>query len=132
MEPEDGLIAIGSGGPFAQSAAMALMAETDLDAESIVKRSLSIAGDICIYTNHNHIIETMEILVSMTPAQIVQELINIVGQSSAKRAVAIALRNRWRRMQLPAEMAQEITPKNILLIGPTAWVKPRSLDVSPG
>ena len=61
MEPEDGLIAIGSGGPFAQSAAMALMAETDLDAESIVKRSLSIAGDICIYTNHNHIIETMEI-----------------------------------------------------------------------
>ena len=56
---------------------------------------------------------------SMTPAQIVQELDkHIVGQS-AKRAVAIALRNRWRRMQLPAEMAQEITPKNILLIGPT-------------
>lgn len=56
----------------------------------------------------------------MTPAQIVQELDkHIVGQSSAKRAVAIALRNRWRRMQLPAEMAQEITPKNILLIGPT-------------
>ena len=57
---------------------------------------------------------------SMTPAQIVQELDkHIVGQSSAKRAVAIALRNRWRRMQLSAEMAQEITPKNILLIGPT-------------
>ena len=57
---------------------------------------------------------------SMTPAQIVLELDkHIVGQSSAKRAVAIALRNRWRRMQLPAEMAQEITPKNILLIGPT-------------
>ena len=57
---------------------------------------------------------------SMTPAQIVQELDkHIVGQSSAKRAVAIALRNRWRRMQLPTEMAQEITPKNILLIGPT-------------
>ena len=56
---------------------------------------------------------------SMTPAQIVQELDkHIVGQSSAKRAVAIALRNRWRRMQLSAEMAQEITPKNILLIGP--------------
>ena len=73
-----------------------------MDAESIVKRSLSIAGDICIYTNHNHIIETMEILVSMTPAQIVQELDkHIVGQSSAKRAVAIALRNRWRRMQPP-------------------------------
>ena len=60
MEPEDGLIAIGSGGPFAQSAAMALMAETDLGAEAIVKRALTIAGDICIYTNHNHIIETME------------------------------------------------------------------------
>lgn len=61
MEPEDGLIAIGSGGPFAQSAARALLDETDLEAERIVKRALTIAGDICIYTNHNHIIETMEI-----------------------------------------------------------------------
>ncbi|MCF6225846.1 MAG: ATP-dependent protease ATPase subunit HslU [Xanthomonadales bacterium] len=57
---------------------------------------------------------------SMTPREIVQELDkHIIGQSDAKRAVAIALRNRWRRMQLPLELRDEITPKNILMIGPT-------------
>lgn len=60
IEPENDLIAIGSGGAFAQSAARALLENTDLDAESIVKKGLSIAGDICIYTNHNHSIETLE------------------------------------------------------------------------
>ncbi len=57
---------------------------------------------------------------SMTPREIVQELDrHIVGQHDAKRAVAIALRNRWRRMQLPAELRNEVMPKNILMIGPT-------------
>lgn len=57
---------------------------------------------------------------SMTPREIVHELDkHIVGQQSAKRAVAIALRNRWRRQQVPADMRGEITPKNILMIGPT-------------
>jgi ATP-dependent HslUV protease ATP-binding subunit HslU len=57
---------------------------------------------------------------SLTPQQIVEELNhNIVGQNTAKRAVAIALRNRWRRSQVEGEMRQEITPKNILMIGPT-------------
>ncbi len=57
---------------------------------------------------------------SMTPREIVHELDkHIVGQANAKRAVAIALRNRWRRMQVPADMRNEITPKNILMIGPT-------------
>jgi ATP-dependent HslUV protease ATP-binding subunit HslU len=57
---------------------------------------------------------------SMTPREIVHELDkHIVGQQNAKRAVAIALRNRWRRMQVPEEMRGEITPKNILMIGPT-------------
>lgn len=57
---------------------------------------------------------------NMTPREIVQELDkHIIGQNSAKRAVAIALRNRWRRMQLPEAMRNEITPKNILMIGPT-------------
>lgn len=60
IEPENGLIAIGSGGPFAQSAATALMDETDLSARDIVEKSLHIAGDICIYTNHNQTIETLE------------------------------------------------------------------------
>ncbi|UVE18249.1 ATP-dependent protease ATPase subunit HslU [Pseudomonas sp. LS44] len=56
----------------------------------------------------------------MTPREIVHELNrHIIGQDDAKRAVAIALRNRWRRMQLPAELRQEVTPKNILMIGPT-------------
>lgn len=56
----------------------------------------------------------------MTPREIVHELDNhIIGQQSAKRAVSIALRNRWRRMQLPIELRQEVTPKNILMIGPT-------------
>jgi ATP-dependent HslUV protease ATP-binding subunit HslU len=56
----------------------------------------------------------------MTPREIVHELDkHIIGQQDAKRAVAIALRNRWRRMQLPEELRAEITPKNILMIGPT-------------
>ena len=57
---------------------------------------------------------------AMTPQEIVQELDkHIIGQQAAKRAVAIALRNRWRRMQIPEPMRHEITPKNILMIGPT-------------
>lgn len=58
--------------------------------------------------------------VTMTPKEIVSELDKfIIGQDEAKRAVAIALRNRWRRMQLPEDLRREITPKNILMIGPT-------------
>ncbi|WP_049723503.1 ATP-dependent protease subunit HslV [Gilvimarinus polysaccharolyticus] len=60
IQPEDDLIAIGSGGAFAQSAARALLDNTDLDPGSIVNKSLNIAGDICIYTNHNQTIETLE------------------------------------------------------------------------
>src|SRR6056300_407560 len=57
---------------------------------------------------------------TMTPREIVHELNrHIVGQDSAKRSVAIALRNRWRRMQLDEELRNEISPKNILMIGPT-------------
>jgi len=59
-------------------------------------------------------------MTQMTPREIVQELDkHIVGQDKAKRAVAIALRNRWRRMQVPGALRHEITPKNILMIGPT-------------
>jgi ATP-dependent HslUV protease subunit HslV len=60
IEPEDGLMAIGSGGPFAQSAATALIQNTDLSARDIVEKGLNIAADICIYTNHNLTIETLE------------------------------------------------------------------------
>ena len=59
-------------------------------------------------------------MTDLSPKAIVAALDrHIIGQADAKRAVAIALRNRWRRMQLPAEMAQDVTPKNILMIGPT-------------
>src|ERR1700754_3966670 len=63
---------------------------------------------------------TTSTIQSLTPRQIVAELDKyVVGQHQAKRAVAIALRNRMRRQRLPAEMAEEVTPKNILMIGPT-------------
>ncbi len=60
LEPEHGLIAIGSGGPYAQAAAKALLDETELSPKIIISKALSIAADICIYTNHNHTIETLE------------------------------------------------------------------------
>jgi ATP-dependent HslUV protease subunit HslV len=60
VEPEHDLIAIGSGGPYAQSAARALFENTDLDARSIVEKGLAIAADICVYTNHQRTIEVLE------------------------------------------------------------------------
>ena len=60
IEPEEGLIAIGSGGPYAQSAARALLMHTELSAREIVDTSLNIAGDICIYTNRNLTIEELD------------------------------------------------------------------------
>ena len=60
LEPEHDLVAIGSGGPFAQAAARALAGNTDLDARAIVERALEIAGDICIYTNRNLVIEELK------------------------------------------------------------------------
>ena len=60
IQPEDDLIAIGSGGPFAQAAARALLENTDMSAREIVESSLQIAGDICIYTNHNRTIEELD------------------------------------------------------------------------
>lgn len=59
IEPEDDLIAIGSGGPYAQAAARALMQNTSLEARDIVEKSLEIAADICIYTNHNRTLEEL-------------------------------------------------------------------------
>ena len=59
LEPEHGLIAIGSGGPYAQAAARALLLHTPMEPASIVKESLGIAAELCIYTNQNHIIETL-------------------------------------------------------------------------
>lgn len=60
IDPEDGLMAIGSGGQYARAAAQALMHNTDLDAQSIVEKSLEIAANICIYTNHNRVFEVLD------------------------------------------------------------------------
>ena len=59
IEPEDGLVAIGSGGPFALAAARALLAHTELDAKAVAVEALNIAGDICIYTNRNIVVEEL-------------------------------------------------------------------------
>ena len=59
IEPEQGIMAIGSGGPFAQAAAQALLDNTDLDAQTVVEKSLQIAADICVYTNQNLVIESL-------------------------------------------------------------------------
>src|SRR6476646_5428705 len=59
LEPEYGIVAIGSGGAYAQAAARALLEHTDIPADDIVKQALTIAGDICIYTNQNHVIEVL-------------------------------------------------------------------------
>ncbi len=59
LEPENGIAAIGSGGAYAQSAALALIKNTEMAPADIVKKSLEIAGDLCIYTNQNHIVETL-------------------------------------------------------------------------
>ena len=59
LEPEYGIVAIGSGGAYAQAAARALLEHTEIPADDIVKQALTIAGDICIYTNQNHVIEVL-------------------------------------------------------------------------
>lgn len=59
LEPEQGIVAIGSGGAYAQAAARALLENTDLPPDEIVRRALSIAGDLCIYTNQNHVVEEL-------------------------------------------------------------------------
>ncbi|MEY2873363.1 MAG: ATP-dependent protease subunit HslV [Pseudomonadota bacterium] len=60
LEPEHGIVAIGSGGAYAQAAARALLQHTEMTPAEVVKRSLEIAGDLCIYTNQSHTIETLE------------------------------------------------------------------------
>ncbi len=60
LEPEHGIVSIGSGGAYAHASARALLANTELGPKEVVKKSLEIAGELCIYTNQNHIIETLD------------------------------------------------------------------------
>ena len=141
IEPDDGIIGIGSGGAFAQAAAKALVQPQQADARDIADESMRIASEICVYTNGNdRRVEELRLVSrcrgwtpvirlperthtaidALTPREIVGELDkHVVGQKQAKRAVAIALRNRMRRQKLPPELADEVAPKNILMIGPT-------------
>ena len=129
LEPEDGLIGIGSGGNYAL-ARPPLADRDDMDAEAIARRAMQIAADICVYTNKSVVLET--VATNFSPREIVSELDrHIVGQNDAKRAVAVALRNRWRRQQLPDELREEVLPKNILMIGRPVSARPRSHAVWP-
>ena len=90
---------------------------------------MAIAADICVYTNDKHH-RSKRLRDAEVRAPIFQPARDrlrarphIVGQNDAKRAVAIALRNRWRRQQLPEELRDEVLPKNILMIGPTGFGK---------
>ena len=119
IQPTDGMLGIGSGGNYAVAAARALVAHSNLGAAEIVRTALEIAAGIDIYTNTQHRGGGTGVR-DLTPRQIVAELDrHIVGQDAAKRAVAMAIRNRWRRQQLPDDMRQEVAPKNIMMIGPT-------------
>ena len=138
LEPEGDVIGIGSGGNYALAAAKVLM-DTELKAEEVAKKAIQVAADICVFTNHNikvekNLMEKSNVktfpkkteekkqnhIDSLSPREIVSELDRyVVGQNKAKRAVAIALRNRWRRQALTGDMRDEVLPKNILMIGPT-------------
>ncbi|GFR20962.1 ATP-dependent protease subunit HslV [Trichonephila clavata] len=146
LEPEDGIAAIGSGGNFALSAARALIDTKGISIEEIAKKAMKIAAiyvftQIIIsdtYDEKNDLYKdtksgfdsndsdiqvndsTQVLLDDLPPQKIVKELDRfIIGQDDAKRAVAIALRNRWRRNQVPFPLRDEIIPKNILMIGHT-------------
>jgi hypothetical protein len=121
IEPEHDLIAIGSGGGFAQAAALAFMQASELSARDIVERSLNIAADICIlHQSQSDHRGTVAPHVADDPAR------NRRGTRQAHRRPeggqargGDRLRNRWRRQQVAESLRQEITPKNILMIGPT-------------
>ena len=142
IEPDDGVVAVGSGGAYAMAAARALVqaqladraadrGRVDADRrrhlhlhepESHDRRTLMTRrltpplGRMAISLPER----TTTAVGSLTPREIVAELDKyVIGQAKAKRAVAIALRNRLRRQRLAAEIADEVTPKNILMIGPT-------------
>ena len=136
IEPDEGVAAIGSGGPFAKAAAVALMDNTELSARHDRRESHGdCQQDLHLHQRYDHLrgagldmviylpsqsTEDTPLLDELTPREIVRELDKyVIGQAGAKRAVAIALRNRIRRQKLEAEMAEEVIPKNILMMGPT-------------
>ena len=143
IAPDDGIVAVGSGGPYALAAARALVRHTDARRADPGPGGHEDRGrDLHLHERPDHGGEPLgapapdgplmpiqlpasqrraaPALDRLTPREIVAELDRyVVGQAAAKSAVAIALRNRIRRQRLPPEVAAEVTPKNILMIGPT-------------
>jgi len=118
LEPDDGVMGIGSGGNYALAAAKALADRNDMDARAVAARALGPRRRNLRL--HPQQFDDRDPMTNFSPREIAQELDkHIIGQQNAKRAVAIALRNRWRRMQVDEGLRNEITPKNILMIGPT-------------
>ena len=72
LEPEHGVMGVGSGGSFALAAALALIDRPDVDAEQVVRKAMKIAGDICVYTNHNVLLEKIEpaVIATTTPENV--------------------------------------------------------------
>ena len=133
LEPEAGVMGIGSGGNYALAAARALI-DGPLDAEAIVRKawtspptSASTPTALSRWRSSDAACcarpprgPNTALMTDFSPREIVSELDRfIIGQADAKRAVAIALRNRWRRLQLDEKLREEVLPKNILMIGPT-------------
>ena len=121
IEPDDGIAAVGSGGNYAHGRRARPLGEhrSFRATKSPKRRCISPRISACSPT-HNVIVEDGLSMDELTPKQVVRELDRyIIGQDEAKRAVAVALRNRYRRAQLPEEIRDEIVPKNILMVGPT-------------
>jgi ATP-dependent HslUV protease subunit HslV len=119
LEPENGVMGIGSGGNYALASALLRWA-----ARCRSDRVTRYRGNLCFHQPQRHY-QSPEIVTGtcvdrLLPAKLCPNLDRyIVGQGDAKRAVAIALRNRWRRLQLDDKLREEVLPKNILMIGPT-------------
>ena len=122
IEPAEDVIAIGSGGNYAYAAALAYLESSSSPPPRSLEKPEDSLGNLHLHQRQHHRggARVTGDFATMTPRKIVEELDRyIVGQEKAKRAVAIALRNRMRRQRLPEDIRDEIAPKNILMIGPT-------------
>ena len=121
IEPDDGIVAVGSGGQLRAGGSACARGSHPTQRRGNRRRGASVRGaNLYLYQRQHQRGDTAMKLQPFTPREVVSELDRyIVGQNEAKRAVAIALRNRWRRQQVPEELRDEIAPKNIIMIGPT-------------
>ena len=120
LEPEHDVTAIGSGGNYALAAARALDGQRPRRRGDRPQGHGDRRRHLRLHQRQPRPWRALAEMTDLTPREIVSELDRfIIGQADAKRAVAVALRNRWRRKQLPDDIREEVYPKNILMIGPT-------------